>query len=89
MSKSEKRKLINIGNYGAGLVFGILAIIQLIVATFLNQQDLARFALVVKPTFLDFHESIYSPPNRQFFANSLLPAFFLALFQIKISPSQI
>ena len=33
LSKSEKRKLINVGLW-SGLVFGILAIIQLVVATF-------------------------------------------------------
>ena len=79
LSKSEKRKLIRIGLW-SGLVFGILAIIQLIVATF-EPTGFGTLCTGCKADVFGFPRINLFAAEPQFFANSLLPAFFLALFQ--------
>ena len=81
LSKSEKRKLINVGLW-SGLVFGILAIIQLIVATF-EPTGFGTLCAGCKADVFGFPRINLFAAEPQFFANSLLPAFFLALFQSK------
>ena len=81
LSKSQKRKLINVGLWG-GLVFGILAIIQLIVATF-EPTGFGTLCVGCKADVFGFPRINLFAAEPQFFANSLLPAFFLALFQSK------
>ena len=81
LSKSEKRKLIRIGLW-SGLVFGILAIIQLIVATF-EPTGFGTLCAGCKADVFGFPRINLFAAEPQFFANSLLPAFFLALFQSK------
>lgn len=81
LSKSEKRKLINVGLW-SGLVFGILAIIQLIVATF-EPTGFGTLCAGCKADVFGFPRINLFAAEPQFFANSLLPAFFLAFFQSK------
>ena len=81
LSKSEKRKLISVGLW-SGLVFGILAIIQLIVATF-ESTGFGTLCAGCKANVFGFPRINLFAAEPQFFANSLLPAFFLALFQSK------
>lgn len=81
LSKSEKRKLINVGLW-SGLVFGVLAIIQLIVATF-EPTGFGTLCAGCKADVFGFPRINLFAAEPQFFANSLLPAFFLALFQSK------
>ena len=81
LSKSEKRKLISVGLW-SGLVFGILAIIQLIVATF-EPTGFGTLCAGCKADVFGFPRINLFAAEPQFFANSLLPAFFLALFQSK------
>ena len=81
LSKSEKRKLIRIGLW-SGLVFGILAIIQLVVATF-EPTGFGTLCAGCKADVFGFPRINLFAAEPQFFANSLLPAFFLALFQSK------
>ena len=81
LSKLEKRKLINVGLW-SGLVFGILAIIQLIVATF-EPTGFGTLCAGCKADVFGFPRINLFAAEPQFFANSLLPAFFLALFQSK------
>lgn len=81
LSKSEKHKLIIIGLW-SGLVFGILAIIQLIVATF-EPTGFGTLCAGCKADVFGFPRINLFAAEPQFFANSLLPAFFLALFQSK------
>ena len=81
LSKSEKRKLISIGLW-SGLVFGILAIIQLIVATF-EPTGFGTLCAGCKADVFGFPRINLFAAEPQFFANSLLPVFFLALFQSK------
>ena len=80
-SKPEKRKLISVGLW-SGLVFGILAIIQLIVATF-EPTGFGTLCAGCKADVFGFPRINLFAAEPQFFANSLLPAFFLALFQSK------
>ena len=81
LSKSEKRKLISVGLW-SGLVFGILAIIQLIVAT-PEPTGLGTLCAGCKADVFGFPRINLFAAEPQFFANSLLTAFFLALFQSK------
>ena len=81
LSKSEKRKLVNVGLW-SGLVFGVLAIIQLIVATF-EPTGFGTLCAGCKADVFGFPRINLFAAEPQFFANSLLPAFFLALFQSK------
>ena len=81
LSKLEKRKLINIGLW-SGLVFGILAIIQLTVATF-EPTGFGTLCAGCKADVFGFPRINLFAAEPQFFANSLLPAFFLAIFQSK------
>ena len=81
LSKPEKRKLINVGLW-SGLVFGILAIIQLIVATF-EPTGFGTLCAGCKADVFGFPRINLFAAEPQFFANSLLPAFFVALFQSK------
>ena len=81
LSKSEKRKLISVGLW-SGLIFGILAIIQLIVATF-EPTGFGTLCAGCKADVFGFPRINLFAAEPQFFANSLLPAFFLALFQSK------
>ncbi len=81
LSKSQKRKLVSIGLW-SGLVFGILAIIQLIVATF-EPTGFGTLCTGCKANVFGFPRINLFAAEPQFFANSLLPAFFLALFQSK------
>ena len=81
LSKSQKRKLVSIGLW-SGLVFGILAIIQLIVATF-EPTGFGTLCTGCKANVFGIPRINLFAAEPQFFANSLLPAFFLALFQSK------
>lgn len=81
LSKSEKRKLISVGLW-SGIVFGILAIIQLTVATF-EPTGFGTLCAGCKADVFGFPRINLFAAEPQFFANSLLPAFFLALFQSK------
>ncbi len=78
LSKSEKRKLINVGLW-SGLVFGILAIIQLIVATF-EPTGFGTLCAGCKADVFGFPRINLFAAEPQFFANSLLPAFSLRSF---------
>ena len=81
LSKSEKRKLISVGLW-SGLIFGILAIIQVVIATF-EPTGFGSLCSGCKADVFGFPRINLFAAEPQFFANSLLPAFFLALFQSK------
>lgn len=81
LSKNQKHKFIRIGLW-SGLVFGILAIIQLIVATF-EPTGFGTLCSGCKADVFGFPRVNLFAAEPQFLANALLPAFFLALFQPK------
>ena len=81
LSKAQKNRLINIGLW-SGLVFGSLAIIQLIVATF-EPTGFGTLCPGCKADVFGFPRINLLAAEPQFLANALLPAFFLALFQPK------
>ena len=81
LSKAQKNRLINIGLW-SGLVFGILAIIQLIAATF-EPTGFGTLCSGCKADVFGFPRINLFAAEPQFLANALLPAFFLALFQPK------
>ena len=81
LSKAQKNRLINIGLW-SGLVFGSLAIIQLIAATF-EPTGFGTLCSGCKADVFGFPRINLFAAEPQFLANSLLPAFFLALFQPK------
>ena len=81
LSKTKKQRLVNIGLW-RGLVFGILAIIQLIAATF-EPTGFGTLCSGCKADVFGFPRINLFAAEPQFLANALLPAFFLALFQPK------
>lgn len=81
LSKNQKHKFIRIGLW-SGLVFGILAIIQLIAATF-EPTGFGTLCSGCKADVFGFPRVNLFAAEPQFLANALLPAFFLALFQPK------
>ena len=81
LSKDQKHKFIRIGLW-SGLVFGILAIIQLIAATF-EPTGFGTLCSGCKANVFGFPRINLFAAEPQFLANALLPAFFLALFQPK------
>lgn len=81
LSKDQKHKFIRIGLW-SGLVFGILAIIQLITATF-EPTGFGTLCSGCKADVFGFPRVNLFAAEPQFLANALLPAFFLALFQPK------
>lgn len=81
LSKNQKHKFIHIGLW-SGLVFGILAIIQLIAATF-EPTGFGTLCSGCKADVFGFPRINLFAAEPQFLANALLPAFFLALFQSK------
>lgn len=86
-SKTKKHRLVNFGLW-SGLVFGILAIIQLIVATF-EPTGFGTLCSGCKADVFGFPRINLFAAEPQFLANSLLPAFFLALFQPKSRLTQL
>ena len=87
LSKNQKHKFIRIGLW-SGLVFGILAIIQLIAATF-EPTGFGTLCSGCKADVFGFPRINLFAAEPQFLANALLPAFFLALFQPKSRLSQL
>ena len=81
LSKNQKHKFIRIGLW-SGLVFGILAIIQFIAATF-EPTGFGTLCSGCKADVFGFPRINLFAAEPQFLANALLPAFFLALFQPK------
>lgn len=81
LSKNQKHKFIRIGLW-SGLVFGILAIIQLIAATF-EPTGFGTLCSGCKANVFGFPRINLFAAEPQFLANALLPAFFLSLFQPK------
>ena len=81
LSKNQKHKFIRIGLW-SGLVFGILAIIQPIAATF-EPTGFGTLCSGCKADVFGFPRINLFAAEPQFLANALLPAFFLALFQPK------
>lgn len=81
LSKNQKHKFIRIGLW-SGLVFGILAIIQLIAAAF-EPTGFGTLCSGCKADVFGFPRINLFAAEPQFLANALLPAFFLALFQPK------
>ena len=81
LSKTKKQRLVNIGLW-SGLVFGILAIIQLIAATF-EPTGFGTLCSGCKADVFGFPRVNLFAAEPQFLANALLPAFFLSLFQPK------
>ena len=81
LSKNQKHNFIRIGLW-SGLVFGILAIIQLIAATF-EPTGFGTLCSGCKADVFGFPRINLFAAEPQFLANALLPAFFLALFQPK------
>lgn len=81
LSKNQKHKFIRIGLW-SGLVFGILAIIQLIAATF-EPTGFGTLCSGCKADVFGFPRINLFAAEPQFLANALLPAFFLSLFQPK------
>ena len=81
LSKTKKQRLVNIGLW-SDLVFGILAIIQLIAATF-EPTGFGTLCSGCKADVFGFPRINLFAAEPQFLANALLPAFFLALFQPK------
>ena len=87
LSKNQKHKFIRIGLW-SGLVFGILAIIQLIAATF-EPTGFGTLCSGCKADVFGFPRVNLFAAEPQFLANALLPAFFLALFQPKSRLTQL
>ena len=87
LSKDQKHKFIRIGLW-SGLVFGILAIIQLIAATF-EPTGFGTLCPGCKADVFGFPRINLFAAEPQFLANALLPAFFLALFQPKSRLAQL
>ena len=87
LSKNQKHKFIRIGLW-SGLVFGILAIIQLIAATF-EPTGFGTLCSGCKADVFGFPRINLFAAEPQFLANALLPAFFLALFQPKSRLAQL
>jgi len=87
LSKNQKHKFIRIGLW-SGLVFGILAIIQLIAATF-EPTGFGTLCPGCKADVFGFPRINLFAAEPQFLANALLPAFFLALFQPKSRLTQL
>ena len=87
LSKNQKHKFIRIGLW-SGLVFGILAIIQLIAATF-EPTGFGTLCPGCKADVFGFPRINLFAAEPQFLANALLPAFFLALFQPKSRLAQL
>ena len=81
LSKNQKHKFIRIGLW-SGLVFGSLAIIQLIAVTF-EPTGFGTLCSGCKADVFGFPRINLFAAEPQFLANALLPAFFLALFQPK------
>ena len=81
LSKNQKHKFIRIGLW-SGLVFGILAIAQLIAATF-EPTGFGTLCSGCKADVFGFPRINLFAAEPQFLANALLPSFFLALFQPK------
>ena len=87
LSKNQKHKFIRIGLW-SGLVFGILAITQLIAATF-EPTGFGTLCSGCKADVFGFPRINLFAAEPQFLANALLPAFFLALFQPKSRLAQL
>lgn len=87
LSKNQKHKFIRIGLW-SGLVFGILAIAQLVVATF-EPTGFGTLCSGCKADVFGFPRINLFAAEPQFLANALLPAFFLALFQPKSRLAQL
>ena len=87
LSKNQKHKFIRIGLW-SGLVFGILAIIQLIAANF-KPTGFGTLCTGCKADVFGFPRINLFAAEPQFLANALLPAFFLALFQPKSRLTQL
>ena len=87
LSKTKKHRLVKFGLW-SGLVFGILAIIQLIVATF-EPTGFGTLCPGCKAEVFGFPRINLLAAEPQFLANALLPAFFLALFQPKSRLAQL
>ena len=87
LSKNQKHKFIRIGLW-SGLVFGILAIIQLIAANF-EPTGFGTLCTGCKADVFGFPRINLFAAEPQFLANALLPAFFLALFQPKSRLTQL
>ena len=87
LSKNQKHKFIRIGLW-SGLVFGILAIAQLIAATF-EPTGFGTLCSGCKADVFGFPRINLFAAEPQFLANALLPAFFLALFQPKSRLAQL
>lgn len=87
LSKNQKHKFIRIGLW-SGLVFGILAIIQLIAATF-EPTGFGTLCPGCKADVFGFPRINLFAAEPQFLANALLPSFFLALFQPKSRLAQL
>lgn len=87
LSKTKKQRLVNIGLW-SGLVFGILAIIQLIAATF-EPTGFGTLCSGCKADVFGFPRVNLFAAEPQFLANALLPAFFLSLFQPKSRLAQL
>lgn len=87
LSKNQKHKFIRIGLW-SGLVFGILAITQLIAATF-EPTGFGTLCSGCKADVFGFPRVNLFAAEPQFLANALLPAFFLALFQPKSRLAQL
>ena len=87
LSKNQKHKFIRIGLW-SGLVFGILAITQLIAATF-EPTGFGTLCSGCKADVFGFPRINLFAAEPQFLANTLLPAFFLALFQPKSRLAQL
>ena len=81
LSKTKKHRLVKFGLW-SGLFFGILAIIQLIAATF-EPTGFGTLCSGCKADVFGFPRINLFAAEPQFLANALLPAFFLALFQPK------
>lgn len=87
LSKNQKYKFIRIGLW-SGLVFGILAIAQLIAATF-EPTGFGTLCSGCKADVFGFPRVNLLAAEPQFLANALLPSFFLALFQPKSRLAQL
>ena len=87
LSKNQKHKFIRIGLW-SGLVFGILAIAQLIAAAF-EPTGFGTLCSGCKADVFGFPRINLFAAESQFLANALLPAFFLALFQPKSRLAQL
>ena len=87
LSKNQKHKFIRIGLW-SGLVFGILAIAQLIAATF-EPTGFGTLCSGCKADVFGFPRINLFAAEPQFLANALLPAFFLSLFQPKSRLAQL